>query len=253
MEEPTKPKRDLSGMVFGDLTVLCQSDTVSRSGRKDRLWRCICKCGNERLVITSHLTSGKVTHCKLCKKERKVTYDLTGERFGDITVDKLFEHRDGRMIWECTCDCGKSIYVSTAILRSGKKTHCGCKTEQNRYKDFWQKDKSGTRILHGDSKTRLYRIYRGMKQRCNNPNHTHYYCYGGRGIKICDEWELSYMSFKEWAMRNGYQDHLEIDRKNVDGDYCPENCRWITHAENNRNKRNTVRNDNFVSQTVTGS
>lgn len=246
MEAPSNNKTDLSGMVFGDLTVLCQSDSVSRSGRKDRVWKCVCKCGNERLVITSHLTSGKVTHCKSCKKERKVTYDLTDMRFGNITVDRLFEHKGGRMIWECTCDCGKHTYASTADLRSGKRTHCGCKTEQNRRK-------AGRKCFHGDSRTRLYRIYRGMKQRCTNPNHNHYYCYGERGIRVCDEWMRSYLSFKQWALDNGYQEHLEIDRKNVDGDYCPENCRWVTHAENNRNKRNSKRSDNLVTQAVMGS
>lgn len=81
MESPVKNKADLSGMVFGELTVLCQADSVSRTGRKDRIWRCVCKCGNERLVTTSRLTSGNVTHCKSCKKTRKITYDLTGKRY----------------------------------------------------------------------------------------------------------------------------------------------------------------------------
>ena len=93
---------------------------------------------------------------------------------------------------------------------------------------------------HGESKTRLYRVWAHMKGRCNNPNDHGYKDYGGRGIKICDEWNNSYESFREWAIHNGYQEDLTIDRVNVNGNYEPNNCRWVTNLVQARNKRETI-------------
>jgi len=92
-------------------------------------------------------------------------------------------------------------------------------------------------IIHGDCGTRLYRIWQGIKSRCNSKTSSGYKYYGGRGIKVCKEWG-NYQHFKQWALASGYKDCLEIDRKNTDNDYCPSNCRFITHAENSRNRRN---------------
>jgi len=86
------------------------------------------------------------------------------------------------------------------------------------------------------SYTREYNIWRLMKRRCNNPKDPHYYLYGGRGVKVCDEWQKS-DNFLKWAYANGYADNLELDRKDPDGDYEPNNCRWVTHAENIKRKR----------------
>lgn len=93
---------------------------------------------------------------------------------------------------------------------------------------------------HNLSKTRLYKIWNGMKQRCYNPNDTRYINYGARGISICDEWKHNFKAFYDWAMRNGYDDTLSIDRIDVNGNYCPENCCWETAAKQLRNKRNNV-------------
>lgn len=100
------------------------------------------------------------------------------------------------------------------------------------------KDGLDHRITHGQSKTRLYNIWQGMKQRCYDSNTKEYRLYGERGIGICKEWMTS-TCFLEWAMGNGYEDHLTIDRINNDGNYEPDNCRWATLKEQARNKRNT--------------
>ena len=89
---------------------------------------------------------------------------------------------------------------------------------------------------------RLYKIWQGIRQRCNNPNDKDYQSYGGRGIKVCKEWNKSSETFVKWALDNGYMDNLSIDRKDVNGDYCPENCHWATWMEQARNKRKQKRN-----------
>ena len=91
---------------------------------------------------------------------------------------------------------------------------------------------------HNDTKTRLFKIWSGMKERCYRTNHKHYKNYGGRGIEICTEWKDDYLTFKQWALCNGYKEKLTLDRINVNGNYEPQNCRWITVKEQMNNKRN---------------
>ena len=93
---------------------------------------------------------------------------------------------------------------------------------------------------HGESKTRLYNIWKGMKSRCNNPKCTNYPHYGARGIRVCEEWECDYLSFRAWAIGAGYDDTLSIDRIDPNGHYCPDNCRWSTHEVQDRNKTNNI-------------
>jgi hypothetical protein len=94
-------------------------------------------------------------------------------------------------------------------------------------------------LKHGMSGTQLYFSWRSMRQRCANPNNKDYSNYGGRGIKVCEEWQNSFIPFMEWALANGFDDTLTIDRKDVNGDYSPENCKWSTRNEQNKNKRNS--------------
>jgi len=133
--------------------------------------------------------------------------------------------------WDCQCDCGNIISVRTSSLtrKDGNGTKsCGCQRMEHMLE---------TRIIHGESNTRLYKIWKGIRKRCYNKNSVSYVYYGERGIKMCDEWYNDYSTFMEWALSHGYEDSLTIDRINVNGDYCPENCRWTTMLVQSNNSR----------------
>ena len=158
--------------------------------------------------------------------------DLTGERFGRLTVLN-FNGKDkhSHNIWLCKCDCGNLKLVSTGDLTNGKTQSCGC----------WANELTVKRnTTHGDTHTHLYGIYRKMLWRCYNKNANHYDLYGGKGIVVCDEWKTSYEAFRDWALSNGYKKSLTIDRINVDGNYCPENCRWVSRKLQTQNRHNTI-------------
>lgn len=155
---------------------------------------------------------------------RKVK-DVTGQKFGKLTaLYRLHNYHKANTYWLCVCECGNLTEVTLSRLRTGNTKSCGCLHGER----------------HGDSFTRLNRIYRGIKTRCYNTKNKEYKYYGGRGIAVCEEWKNSYLAFKSWAMNNGYDDTLTIDRINVNGDYIPENCHWITNKEQQRNKNNNL-------------
>lgn len=161
--------------------------------------------------------------------------DLTGKRFGRLVVIRPTEERgpDGGIVWECLCDCGNTCLVwNNKLLRKNHsaKRSCGC----------LQVD-SHTTYIHGDEGTILYHKWKGMKERCNNPNAQPYQYYGGKGVRVCAAWENDYPAFKAWAESAGYQDGLSLDRIDPNGDYCPENCRWVILSEQSRNKTTNIK------------
>lgn len=163
--------------------------------------------------------------------------DLTGQRFGRLTVIERAISKGKNTVWFCQCDCGNTTVSDGYQLRNGITLSCGCY-----HKEFC----GDAHRKHGFTRTRLYRIYYKMKERCYKPSNDNYKYYGALGITICDEWLNDFRTFADWALANGYKDNLTIDRKDNSKGYSPDNCRWITiqAQQKNRRKRGTVYGSN---------
>lgn len=155
--------------------------------------------------------------------------DLTGKRFGDLTVIGLAErYSNGKIAWECKCKCGRIVRRITFDLTHNRHQMCLSCTSKGKYK------------THGMTGSKLYYIWYGLKGRCYNTNNKSFKNYGGRGITVCDDWKNSFESFRDWSLANGYKEGLSIDRIDVNGNYEPNNCRWITMSAQCYNKRNSI-------------
>lgn len=171
--------------------------------------------------------------------------DLTDRRFGRLIAKECVgKDKAGHKLWLCECDCGNKKIISGTCLLTENTRSCGCyNREILKGRDLI---KMGfTNKKHGLSDTRIYRIYATMKDRCYNCNRDKYSIYGGRGITVCNEWLNSFEAFYEWAINNGYQEDLSIDRKDVNGNYEPDNCRWANASTQGFNR-------NLQSNNTTG-
>lgn len=167
----------------------------------------------------------------------KVKEDLIGKQFGRLTVigrdeDHIYPSGKKRAKWICECNCKEHNIISVLQtgLMNGHTNSCGCLRKENTSNMFKKT---------GHSETHLYYIWCGIKARCQNPNNKSYHNYGGRGIKVCEEWD-DYLNFEKWALSHGYKDGLSIERINVNGDYSPDNCEWITMKDQQYNKQDTM-------------
>ena len=169
------------------------------------------------------------------------TENFIGKKYGKLKIVSLSYkkqkytksgRKDGFLYYfNCICECGNYIDVNLHDLTSSHTQSCGC---------YQKTQVSKKNKIHGLTTSSIFHIWTSMKQRCLNPNNKAYKNYGGRGITICDDWKNNFITFYDWAMNNGYKENLSIDRIDNDGNYQPDNCRWVTRKEQNRNYRKNI-------------
>lgn len=157
-------------------------------------------------------------------------YNMIGKKFNRLTVlEECKERKERKKVYKCICECGNIVYAIGTRLRNNKVKSCGC-----------LKHDIKSNFKHGKRHTRLYSIWYDMKRKCYKTNRKDYHCYGGRGIKVCDEWLYDFMVFYNWSMSHGYNDNLTIDRIDVNGNYEPSNCRWTDMKTQGNNRRTNI-------------
>lgn len=156
--------------------------------------------------------------------------ELAGQRFGRLTViERAGSTPGGVSKWKCICDCGNIVIASCGNLKNGHTKSCGCLVKEKAKE---------THQTHGLRKTTLYSVWRGMLARCYDTNDRYYKNYGLRGIVVCEEWRNDFKAFYDWAMAHGYKEGLSIDRKDTNGNYEPDNCRFVTMKVQQNNRTN---------------
>ena len=266
----------LVGQKFGKLIVIGESIFIKRNSYS----LCKCDCGNEKLIRNTNLKCGKTKSCGCLRHTYNNAENLIGQRFGKLTVigEPIAIKKYGHSL--CKCDCGNEKIIRNNGLKTGNTKSCGCIYKYKKAKDFVgkkfgkltvigksekinkayyalckcdcgnEKKIQTQQLLKGSSKTcglcnkkipkRLKTIFLAMKRRCLNEKSEAYKDYGGKGVKIYKEWLENRRSVYSWALENGYDDNLSIDRINVNGNYEPSNCRWATITDQANNKRNNL-------------
>lgn len=215
--------RKMIGKKFGKWEVL----NLIKIEKPGKYYECICECGNIRIKAGTELRAGRGMQCADCQysgmynPQREI-----GKTYGKWTIIKFVDIHRKLMRFETVCECGtKGLHIASE-LRSGKSKQCvTCHNREN--------SKNNTK--HGRHNDLVYKVWRSMKQRCENQNVLSYKRYGGRGIKVCEQWN----DFENFIRDMGERpEGMTLDRINNDGNYEPSNCRWVTHKENCNNRSN---------------
>lgn len=228
---------NIAGQKFGKLTALYRVGTANG----EAVWHCKCDCGNESDVRSYCLRKGTTLSCGCLNNIGERTFvDRTGLRYGRLVAIKRVGTKHHEAAWLCKCDCGNETVVTGGNLTTGITKSCGCLQRENGVK-------TGRMIIHGGTNTRLHGVWVGMMHRCYTKSSGSYENYGARGITVCDEWH-DFDVFREWAIKTGYdpdapRGKCTIDRIDNDGNYCPENCRWVDMKVQRHNQRKPCNGD----------
>ena len=213
----------MEGKRFGKWTVL-NFIQIDKPGKH---YECMCECSNIGVIPGTTLRAGRSTQCLQCMFiERDRPDDIIGKKFGSWTVLKWVDTKNRLHRYETQCECGAIGTHYGSDLRRSRQKGKQCRA-------CGDKQGSITNTRHGMHKTKIYGVWKAMIQRCSNPNATHYDRYGGRGIKVCDEWKDFAIFFKDMGEPPL---GLTLDRIDNNWDYSKKNCRWITHKENCNNR-----------------
>lgn len=249
---------DYSGFVFGDIKVLkradgdlerCRKSRLEKGTTTDPIYTCECLlCGK---IFDRNIYNVKKNKFQNCGCQN-LQYDLRGKKFGKLTaIEPLGLNKHKEMTWRCVCDCGNEHITTSYNLRKEISTQClecsfkQCAEKNRKYYLTHERPEPSNKVINSTKypliTKRLRETHINMKTRCYNPNSLSYYRYGGRGIKICDEWKDNFLAFALWALDNGYRDDLTIDRIDNDGDYEPSNCHFVTYTEQANNRITSTR------------
>lgn len=224
---------DLTGRTFGHLTVIGRA---APRGTK-AAWQCRCVCGKEYPIDGQYLRSGAQTSCGCRSKHTGKLQDLTGQRFGRLVVlERAGTAKGGQARWRCRCDCGgETVALGNNLRRQNHTLSCGCVNRER------TAAVGRAQRRHGEGspgkQSAEFATWMGMRERCRTPSAGNYAQYGGRGIRVCERWER-YENFLADMGRKPSPAH-SIDRIDPDRDYTPDNCRWATATQQQRNRRIT--------------